>query len=163
MLRSATCTDSCALLRFSRRPSADAWLVSRWVFTSASSCASRCFASSSSQHVLLRLDRAHQLVALHVELGAADVVARVQQRDLVVGRLDRRLRVGLDDLLLRELEIEPRLLEVELLLGGVELDDDVAGFDGVAGLGELARSAAGRPSAATASCIAREARRSPTV
>src|SRR5437667_369154 len=41
MLRWATCTDSCALLRFSRMPPADACVVSRWIFTSDSSRARR--------------------------------------------------------------------------------------------------------------------------
>ena len=89
------------------------------------------------QHVLLRLDRADELIALDIELGAAHIVARMQQRHLVVGDLDRRLRVSLDDLLLGELQIEPRLFQVELLLRGVELDDDVAGLDGVARPGEV--------------------------
>ena len=80
-------------------------------------------------HVLLRLDRAHELVALDVELGAAHVVARVQQRDFVFGALHRGLRVRLDDVLLGELQIEARLLEVELLLRRVELHDDVVGPD----------------------------------
>ena len=89
------------------------------------------------QHVLLSFDRAHQLVALDIQLGAADVVARVQQRDLVVGGLNGRLRVGLDDLLLRKLQVESRLFEVEFLLGGVEFEDDVAGFEGLSGFGQL--------------------------
>ena len=89
------------------------------------------------QHVLLGFDRAHQLVALDIQLGAADVVARVQQRDLVVGRLNGRRRVGLDDLLLRELQIEARLFEVEFLLGGVEFEDDVAGLERLSRFGEL--------------------------
>ena len=101
-------------------------VVSRWVLTSASSWASRCFASSSVRTFCSRLDRADQLVAQQVELGAPDVVAGVQQRDFVVGDLHGRLRVGLDDLLLGELQIEPCLLEIELLFGGVEFDDDVA-------------------------------------
>ena len=72
-----------------------------------------------------------------VELGAADVVLRVQQRHLVLGHLHRRLRVGLDDVLLGELEVESRLLQVEFLFRAVEFDDDVAFVHGRARLGEL--------------------------
>ena len=105
-------------------------MVSRCVFDVRLELREPLLASSSVSTFCFGLDRAHQLVALDIELGAADVVARVQQRDLVVGRLNGRLRVGLDDLLLRELQIESRLFEVELLLGGIEFEDDVAGFEG---------------------------------
>jgi hypothetical protein len=43
------------------------------------------------QHVLLPLDGAHQFVALDPALRAADIVARIQQRDVVVVGVDRRL------------------------------------------------------------------------
>jgi len=89
------------------------------------------------QHVLLRLDGAHELVRLHVEFGAPHVVARVQQRDFIVALLHRRLRIGLDDLLLGKLQIEPRLFEVEFLFGSIELDDDVAGSHRGAGVRQL--------------------------
>ena len=147
MLRSATCTDSCALLRFSRRPSAEALVVSRCVFDVGFELREPLLRLVERQHVLLGLDRAHQLVALDIQLGAADVVARVQQRDFVVRRLNRRLRVGLDDLLLRELQIESRLFEVEFLLGGIEFEDDVAGLERAVPSRRASGSAAARPSA----------------
>ena len=84
------------------------------------------------QQVLLRLDRAVELVAARVELGAPDVVPGVQERHIVLRDLHGGFRVRLRHLLLGLIEIEARLLERERLLGGVELDDDVARLDGVA-------------------------------
>src|SRR4030095_9272804 len=117
MLRSATVTESCALFRFSRRPSAEARLVSRCVFTSDSSWARRCFASSSASTFCCAL------IALTSSLLCTSSSARRPPR----------LRVACDDVLLGEPQIESRLLEVELLVGAVELHDDVAGLQRVAG------------------------------
>ena len=74
------------------------------------------------QHVLLRVDRADELVGRRVELGAADVEPRGQQRDFVLRRLHRGVRLHLDDLLLGLGQLRLRLLERVLLIGRIELD-----------------------------------------
>ena len=81
------------------------------------------------EHVLLRVERADELVARRVELGAPHVEPRGQQRHVVLRALDRGVRLHLDDLLLRLGELRLRLLERVLLIGRIELDDRFAGLD----------------------------------
>ena len=74
-----------------------------------------------------------QLVAGRVELAAAHVEPRREQRDVVLGLLHRRVGLHLDDFLLGLGQLRFRLLERELLIGRIELDDDVALLDRDAG------------------------------
>ena len=78
------------------------------------------------QDVLLRVDRADQIVGGRVELAAAHVVARGQQRHLVLGGLNGAVGLHLHDLLLGLRQFRFRLPERELLVGGIDLEDDVA-------------------------------------
>ena len=81
------------------------------------------------EHVLLRVDRADELIRRDVELRAPHVVPGRQQVDLILRRLHGAVRFGLDDLLVGLGEVRFRLFEHVLLIRRVELHDDVVFFD----------------------------------
>ena len=86
--------------------------------------------------VLLRLQRTDKIVGACVQLGAADLEPRVQQRHFVFRRFHRVGGRRLRDLLPCLLQVELRLLEIERRFGGIELDDRIAGLDGGTRFGE---------------------------
>ena len=98
-------------VRFSSTTASDAWLFAARDLTSSSSCASRRRASSSESTFFCASIGGDELVAGHVELGAADVEPRRQQRDVVLRLLHRGVRLHLDDFLLGLGELGLRLLE----------------------------------------------------
>ncbi len=157
----ARCIASIALLRFSCTTASDAWFVAARDLTSSSSCASRRCASSSDRRFFCASIAPTNSLPDDVELGAADVEARGQQRHFVLRRLRRGVRLHLDDFLLRLGDLGLRLVDRELLIGRIELDDDVARLHGGAGRQHAARRAACRRPAAppASSCV--PARRSP--
>ena len=129
MIALARSIASCALLRCSSTTASAASLVAERDFTSSSSCCEPVTRFFERQDVLLRVDRADQIVGGRVELAAAHVVARGQQRHLILGGLNGAVGLHLHDLLLGLRELRLRLLERELLVGRIDLEDDVARLD----------------------------------
>ena len=162
MIDCARCIASCALLRCSRTTASAASFVAERDFTSCSSCASRRALPRSVSTFFCASIAPMRSLAGAVELAAADVVARGQQRHFILRRLHGRVGLHLDDLLLGFGQIRLRLLERELLVGGIDLEDDVARFHGGAGRQQLDEcGACRRPAARPASrCGRRAARRS---
>ena len=89
------------------------------------------------QEVFLGVDGADELVARCVELGAAHVESRGEERHLILRRLGRGIGLHLQDFLLRLGDFRPRLFERVLMIGRIEFDDGVAGLDGDAGGNQL--------------------------
>src|SRR3989442_3883241 len=129
MLRCATMTATCALLRFSRSTSVDAVVVWRRVFTSCSSDARRPRASSRSRRFCLAVIAPTSSLALASSSARRTRKARLEQRHLIVCCLHRGFRLGLHDFVFRQLQVEVRLFDGELLFRGIELHDSIAGCD----------------------------------
>ena len=115
----------------------DAWLVAARDLTSSSSCASRRCASSSDSTFFCASIGGDELVAHRVELGAAHVEPRREQRDVVLRRLHGGVGLHLDDFLLGLGHLRLRLLERELLIGRIELHHHVVRLDRHAGRHQL--------------------------
>ena len=146
MIDFARSIASCALLRCSSTTASAASLVAeRDCDVDLQLCepVTRFF---ERQDVLLRVDRADQIVCRRVELAAAHVVARGQERHLILGRLNRAVGLDLHDLLLGLGQFRLRLPQRKLLVGRIDLENDFALLDRSAGGHELdqAQRAAGR-------------------
>ena len=116
-----------AFCRFSRATACAASLVLARDWTSSSICASLRRDSSRVSSFLRASTSASSSLVVDVEFGLAHVESRLQEVDLVLGRLDRPVRVQLLQFERRFFDLALAGLERELLLGGVESHDDLAG------------------------------------
>ena len=89
----------------------------------------RTFGFIEGKKVLLRIDEAHQFVLADFQLRASHRVSCLQERGLVLGRLDVGVRLGLDDFLLRLQQVAAILSQIVFLLAGIKFEHHVAGVN----------------------------------
>ena len=84
--------------------------------------------------IFLGVNGADEFVFLHFELGAPDIKARLEERDLILRGLDCSIVFGFDNVLLSLQKLGAALFQLVNLFARIKLDHHIALFDRSSGV-----------------------------